>query len=74
MATVEIHASAAELRAHLNDLFREWVLAEATGLVDCEAYMADLVAEIVECRLAFLAAAVTEIAVLRAELSGPQVG
>jgi hypothetical protein len=36
--------------------------------------MSDLAAEIAACHVAFVAAAVTEIAVMRSELSGIQVG
>jgi hypothetical protein len=36
--------------------------------------MADLAVEIAACHVAFVAAAVTEIAVLRSELSGSLVG
>jgi hypothetical protein len=74
MEIVETSASAAEIGAHLDCLFSEWRQAESSGLALLGPYMADLAAEIAACRVAFVAAAVTEIALLRAELSGIQVG
>ena len=44
------------------------------GLGTLEPYMADLDAEIEECRELYVAAVVTEMATLRAELFGPQTG
>jgi len=63
-----------ELRAHLNRLQLERLEAESVGLTACEAYMQDLEDEISECRAAFVGAAVTELAIARAELSGRLVG
>ena len=63
-----------EIRAQLDRLHLERFEAEAIGLNRCEAYMADLEDEIAECRAAYLGAAVTEIAVARAELFGRLVG
>jgi hypothetical protein len=74
MEIVETTASAAELRVHLDRLFSEWRRAESVGLTHCGPYMSDLAAEIAACHVAFVAAAVTEIAVMRSELSGIQVG
>jgi hypothetical protein len=74
MEIVETSASAAEIRAHLDRLFLEWSQAESAGLGILGPYMADLAAEIAACRAAFVAASVSEIALLRAELSGIQVG
>jgi hypothetical protein len=74
MEIVETTASAAEIRAHLGRLSKEWRQAESAGLSLVEPYMADLAAEIAACRAVFVAAAVTEIAVLRAEMSGTLVG
>ena len=59
-----------ELRTRLNRLQLERIEAEELGLADCEAYMSDLENEISECRAALVGAAVTEIAIARAELSG----
>jgi hypothetical protein len=66
--------SAIEMQTQLRQLEAELSLALAEGLGSSAAYMADLCAEISETRHAYVATAVTEIAVLRAELSGPQVG
>ena len=63
-----------EIRARLDRLHLERFEAEAIGLNRCEAYMADLEDEIAQCRAAYLGAAVTEIAVARAELFGRLVG
>ena len=50
------------------------MLASTDGLTGDAAYMADLDDEIVATRHAYVAAVITDIATLRAELSGPQVG
>ena len=44
------------------------------GLADHPAYQADLAEEMAWAEAAYVTAAVTEIASLRAQLSGPQVG
>jgi hypothetical protein len=66
--------SAIEMQTHLQQLEAELALALAEGLGDSDDYMADLSEEIAETRHAYVGVAVTEIATLRAELSGPQVG
>jgi hypothetical protein len=66
--------SAVEVQIHLSDLMVERALASLEGLATDGAYMADLDDEIAATRHAYVAAAITEIATLRAELSGPQVG
>ena len=66
--------SATDLRHHLELLEIERVLALDTALRDDPAYMADLQEEILATRHAYVGSAVTEIASLRAELFGPQVG
>ena len=66
--------NATDLRAHLTRLQLERIDAAEVGLDGCEAYMADLEGEILLCRAAFAGAAVTEIAVARAELSGRLLG
>jgi hypothetical protein len=66
--------SAIEMQTHLKELQAELALALAEGLGENDAYMADLSEEISEVRRAYIAVAVTEIAVLRAELSAPLVG
>jgi hypothetical protein len=65
---------ASELRARLSRLHSERRAAEAHGLADCEAYMRDLTQEITECQAAFVGAAVSELAVERAEVMGRLVG
>ncbi len=66
--------SAIEMQNHLQDLQTERALASIEGLSGNSAYMADLDHEIAATRSAYVGAAVTEIATLRAQLSGPQVG
>lgn len=66
--------SAIEMQTHLQQLEAERALALIEGLGNSAAYMADLNDEIVATRHAYVAAAVTEIAVLRAELSGRLLG
>jgi hypothetical protein len=63
-----------EIRAQLDRLHIERLEAEAIGLDSCDSYMADLEGEIAECRAAYVGAAVTEIAVARAELFGRLAG
>jgi hypothetical protein len=63
-----------ELRARLYRLQLERIEAHAQGLAECALYMDDLEAEISECRAAFAGAIVTEIAIVRAQLSGPLLG
>jgi hypothetical protein len=64
---VEIHSDLLELQA-------ERTLASIEGLALDSAYIAHLDGEIEATTSAYVGAAVTEIATLRAELSGPQVG
>jgi hypothetical protein len=66
--------NASEIRAHLTRLQLERLDADAVGLTECEAYMADLEDEISLCRAAYVGVAVTEIAVARGELSGRLFG
>ena len=66
--------TAIEMHNHLQDLEAERALASMEGLAEDPAYMADLHDEIEVTRHAYVAAAVTEIAVLRAELSQPLLG
>jgi hypothetical protein len=65
---------AIEMQNHLQQLQAERALALIEGLGSYSPYMADLDEEIAATRTAYVGAAVTEIATLRAELSGPQVG
>jgi hypothetical protein len=66
--------SAIEIQTQLQELQAERALASIEGLSNGSAYMNDLDQEIQATRHAYVATAVTEIASLRAELSGPQVG
>jgi hypothetical protein len=66
--------SAAEIRQQLKLLELERLEAEAAGLIGCERYRRDLEQELEHCRSAFVGAAVSEIAQLRARLSAPLVG
>jgi hypothetical protein len=66
--------SAIEIQTHLKDLHMERALASVEGLSGDSAYMADLDDEIEATGHAYVATAVTEIATLRAQLWGPQVG
>jgi hypothetical protein len=69
-----LEMTAVEVRAHLAELGAERALALSTGVAGVDAYMADLEVEIEATRQLYVASAVTEIATLRAELSGVQVG
>ena len=66
--------SAVDLRTELSRLTAERMDAVEAGLDSNAAYMTDLTVEIAVHRAAYIGAAVTEIATLRAQLSGPQVG
>jgi hypothetical protein len=65
---------ATEARRHLMLLHEERVLAHEAGLDTDRAYMADLEEEITAYRAAYVGAAVTEIAMLRARLDGKLQG
>jgi hypothetical protein len=67
-------SSATEIHSHLQELRSERALASIEGLAVNSAYRADLDGEIKATTRAYVGAAVTEIATLRAQLSGPQVG
>jgi hypothetical protein len=66
--------SAIEIHTHLLELQVDRALASIEGLTADSAYMDDLDGEIEATSRAYIGAAVTEIATLRAELSGPRVG
>jgi hypothetical protein len=66
--------SAIEMQDRLHELQAERALALIEGLQRWSAYMTDLDDEIAATRHAYVGAAVTEIATLRAALSGPQLG
>ena len=66
--------TATEVKRHLDLLHEERLLAVEIGLAADGAYMADLEDEITACRAAYVGAAVTEIATMRAALSEPLLG
>jgi hypothetical protein len=66
--------SAAALREQIQLLERERATAALAGVAANELYMADLLDEIATTRSAYVGAAVTEIASLRAEIDGPLFG
>ena len=66
--------SAVDLRAELGRLTAERLDAVDAGLEANALYMEQLTSEIEAHRAAYVGAAVTEIAVLRGQLSGPQQG
>lgn len=66
--------TAIDIKQHLDLLELERVVAQATTLGDDPVYMADLEEEILVTRHAFVGSAVLEIALLRAELDGPDWG
>ena len=70
MTTQTPTPTAADVRERLQLLFVERELAAIEGLASNAAYMEDLEDEIAHTRDAYVGAAVTEIAILRAELSG----
>jgi hypothetical protein len=70
----ETRMLAIEIQIRLKELHVERLLASSEGLAANAAYMADLDDEIAEVSAAYVGAAVTEIATLRAALFGPQVG
>ncbi len=72
--TTQSPATAAELRRHLSLLNAERAAADLEGLSANREYMADLEDEIAAERYAYVGTAVTEIASLRAALSGPLRG
>jgi hypothetical protein len=70
----DLNLTAADARRHLIRLQAERALAVDTGVAEVAPYMADLEEEIEVCREIYTWSAVTEIATLRAEMTGPQVG
>jgi len=66
--------TATDARHQLQRLQVERLDAVDAGLGSNELYMEDLESDIAASRTAYVALAVTEIASLRAQLSGPQVG
>lgn len=66
--------SASEMRNHLASLHAERALALTANSSPVEETIAEIDEEIGYTEAAFVGIAVTEIATLRAELFGPQVG
>ena len=66
--------TAADMRQSLQQLESERALATVSPLSGNAVYMDDLEADLASAREAYVGLAVTEIATLRAELSGPQWG
>lgn len=66
--------TAADLHDYLAQLHAERALASLEGLDRNAAYLADLSEALAAAEHAYLVAAVIEIASLRAEISGPQLG
>ena len=66
--------SALTARDDLARLEAERLVARREGLLDVRAYLADFEAEVDYRRDVYVASAVSEIATLRAELFGAQVG
>jgi hypothetical protein len=66
--------TAVEARAYAAEVEAERALAVRAGVAEIDSYMHDLAYELDVWRHHYVTAAVTEIATLRAELSGRQVG
>jgi hypothetical protein len=66
--------SATEIHTHIQELRLERALAEIEGLHTHDGYMADLENELAAANDAYVGAVVTEIALLRADLTGPLLG
>ena len=65
---------AIELKIRLKELQAERLMVRDKGISVDSPYVADLDDEIADASHAYVQVAVTEIATLRAELFGPQVG
>lgn len=74
MTTRTNYTSAASMRRHLDELYSEQAAADLAGLLRNDTYRSYLEGEIALMQNAFVAAAVTEIAILRARLDGPLHG
>ena len=66
--------TAAQLHGYIEQLETERAIALETELAEIDAYMDDLEEELELVRELYVTSAVTEIATLRAELSGAQLG
>jgi hypothetical protein len=72
--STETFMTASDARLELQRLLVQRLDAADSPLGTNELYMTDLETDIEVSRAAYVGLAVTEIATLRAELSGPQVG
>ena len=70
----DLGLSAADARDNVSKLEAERAIADLTGVAEIESYMRDLEEELELWRDLYTTLAVTEIAVLRAQLYGPQTG
>ena len=70
----QVTVTATEARDHVAELEAERALAEVTGVAEIRSYISDLEEELGIWRELYVITAVTEIATLRGELSGVQVG
>jgi hypothetical protein len=70
----ELGMTAAQLHGYIGELEAERTTALQTELANVDAYMDDLEEELEVVRDLYVISAVTEIATLRAELSGTLVG
>jgi predicted trehalose synthase len=70
----ELGMTAAQLHGYIGELEAERATALQTALADVDAYMDDLEEELELVRDLYVISAVTEIATLRAELSGALLG
>jgi hypothetical protein len=66
--------SATDARTWLHRLEAERLDAIDAGLGENAVYMAELQSDLAASRVAYVGLAITEIATLRAQLGGPQVG
>jgi hypothetical protein len=66
--------SLADLRARLSELAAERIFARSYGMAADAAYMTDLEDEVATVTAVYIGAAVTELAALRGEFLGPQLG
>jgi hypothetical protein len=68
------NVTAVEVRSHHVQLYAERALAVSTGVAGIDAYIADIDEEIEAWRRLYVEAAVIEMATLRAELFGADIG
>jgi len=73
-STLALMFTTTDIQRRLDELESERMLASLAGLSTDPGYMSDLRSEIDATRDAYVGAAVTEIASLRGQLSGPLYG